>query len=398
MTFYLKQLLHWPIYLISPLIPKDDNIWIFSSWLSKTYSDNPKHLFKYIIEEHPEIKAYWITKDKDLHRELKSLGIPSFYIYSLKGVITQAFAGVAVFSHNDASEFIPAMTSKRTKRIQLWHGTPLKKIGAQAKSEFAKKHPHLHHLRDLIYPWLLKENYDLTIASSKEVATKIDTAFCTKKTAVTGYPRNDTININSIDRWSSTIKNIIYMPTFRGKPSSLESKNKTNSVVLEHLLLYKDELSDWFISNDINLVLKLHPSLKATDELINEIESLPWISFYSGPDDFYDIINQFDALITDYSSIFFDYMLCGKPVFHMAFDLDEYLESSRELYYEYNDLALTPYLKSWKDLTQLLDSIFKSGLDKCYIVKYNNILNKFNQFQDNKSSERVFQQIIELIK
>lgn len=396
MSYYLKQLVYWPIYLTSSIVPKKDNIWVFSAWIGKNYSDNPKYLYEYVINNQPNIQAYWITSNPSVYKKLNSQGMPCLYTYSLSGFLTQMRAGVAIFSHSQSSDFMPAIINGKTKTIQLWHGTPLKKIGAHVKNNFKTKHPILSKFRDIIYPWMFKENYDLIISASSEVSSKLVDAFKSKKVVITGYPRNDALKVGSTQDGRQVLKKIIYMPTFRGKVTSETANTSTSNVIVDNLIKESEAVGSWFSTKNIKLVLKLHPSNYPTPELIEKIKSFDWLEIYSGPDDIYQDISNFDLLITDYSSIFFDYLLTGKPIIHAAFDLDEYLEKSRDTYYKYEDIALTPEISSWKDITSFIDEALNSGLSKKYISDYEALTNRFNYHKDANSAARVYSEITKL--
>lgn len=397
MPYYLKQLIYWPVHITSTIMPKKDNIWVFSAWVGKSYADNPKYLYEYVINNQPHIQAFWITSDLSVYKKLNNEGKPCLYTYSLLGFITQIRAGVAIFSHSQSSEFMPAIINGKTKTIQLWHGTPLKKIGAHVKNTFNKKHPLLSRFRNIIYPWMLRENYDLTTSASSEVSSKLIEAFKSKKVAITGYPRNDALKVGSITSGGLRLEKIIYMPTFRGKVTSESSNTSTSNIIIDSLIQENDVIGKWFSSRNIKLVLKLHPSNYPTSELIEKIKSYDWLELYTGADDIYQSISDFDLLITDYSSIFFDYLLTGKPIIHAAFDLDSYLKSSRETYYKYEDIALTPNISSWKDIISFIDRALDYGLEKNYVSDYRALNNRFNRYKDNTSSLRVYNEIMTIL-
>ena len=110
--------------------------------------------------------------------------------------------------------------------------------------------------------------------------------------------------------------------------------------------------------------------------------------------DIYESINDFDLLITDYSSIFFDFLITGKPIVHAPFDLEEYKHQNRELYFEYEEIYLTPGIASWKDIIDLILNFKMHGIPSDYIARYRALKNRFNQFADNYSSRRVYEWVL----
>ncbi|MBD3808354.1 MAG: CDP-glycerol glycerophosphotransferase family protein, partial [Epsilonproteobacteria bacterium] len=118
-------LLNLPLYWISRLVPKDENIWIFGAWFGEKYADNSKYLFEYMSKNHPEIRAIWLTTNKSTLDLIKSKGYESYSTYSLKGYYFSARANFSFVStaFNDVNIFIPSKCI-----INLWHGNPLKKV------------------------------------------------------------------------------------------------------------------------------------------------------------------------------------------------------------------------------------------------------------------------------
>ncbi|RLC52457.1 MAG: hypothetical protein DRH79_04890 [Candidatus Cloacimonadota bacterium] len=107
--------------------------------------------------------------------------------------------------------------------------------------------------------------------------------------------------------------------------------------------------------------------------------------------DIYDSICDYDILITDFSSIYFDFLLTGKPIIFTVFDKDEYLKNERELYYEYNEITPGPKTKNWEETIKSAVSIL-AGNDE-YKQQREKIKNRFFKYNDGRNSERVFKEI-----
>lgn len=138
---------------------------------------------------------------------------------------------------------------------------------------------------------------------------------------------------------------------------------------------------------NINFVIKLHPVQKLSADDIEQVSKCKNITIANDSCDIYESLVEYDALITDYSSIFFDFMLTGKPIYMAAFDLDLYLKEDRAMYYDYKDVSPSPIYLNWVDLIEDL-LVCKYDYDK-----YNKILNKFHVYKDSSSSMRCFEVI-----
>ncbi len=110
--------------------------------------------------------------------------------------------------------------------------------------------------------------------------------------------------------------------------------------------------------------------------------------------DIYTVLNEFDCLITDYSSIYFDFLLTDKPIIFAPFDFKWYISNDRELYFDYKKVTPGPTCSNWKEV---IDSI-KVIKDNSH--KYENELSelkmKFHKYHDKENCKRVFDRISSL--
>jgi len=261
----LKKLLIYtamsPFYWLSYIIPKDKNLWIFGAWFGDRYADNSKYLFEYVNKYHPEIKAIWLTRNQDTYKLVKKKGYRVYKTYSLKGVYYSLRAKVGIVSTglNDINMYLTG----NMQIIQLWHGTPLKKIMFDDKITFRRPNI-LRKLLFLIFPFLKRNLYysdALLIATSEEVQKKISSAFKVPldRVKITGYPRNDSFFQNYQENLEFLKKLLyfksqgkilaIYMPTHRK-----EGKMDISRILFSNLKLIDKKLQ---MLNCI-LLVKLH--------------------------------------------------------------------------------------------------------------------------------------------
>ena len=363
------------IYWVSYFTKKDKNTWIFGAWDGNLFCDNSKALFLYTIKEHSKINTFWLTKNKDLYKELKRKSLPVLYIWSLKGIITSLKAQVIFISHSSYDVAAFCITKKNTI-IQLWHGTPLKKICHDNKLE--KQVWNKPWWKKIIYTILLpydNPNSTITIASSKKVKNIFKTSFSIhdERIVILGYPRND-----QLKKTQHKTKKIIYIPTMRMYDKQLNYFDKIHSPELETVLK----------KHSTTLHIKLHPMdcSKTTSKNILIINN----------SDIHQHLGEYDILITDYSSIIFDYLLLNQPIIHYLFDHSKYITNERELYEDIEKIACGPIAKNAKELSQNIDAaLSKSDNHK---EKRQFIKNLYNEFDDQKSSKRVCDYILNLIK
>lgn len=224
----------------------------------------------------------------------------------------------------------------------------------------------------------------------------LSTAFAGNKLIVTGYPRNDRITARRPSDPIFNTRKLVYMPTFRGENSTEDSDSRINRLLFESGFNIS-EIDKFLLKRNLELTIRLHPSNKLNTTNLMAIERTTTIKVSPPEIDIYDIINDFDILITDYSSIVFDFILSGKPIIHTEFDLHEYITDSRELYYSFDDICLTPEITRWSEVFGFIDKIESHGLSTEYMRKYKNIAKDSNYFFDNNSSDRVYKSTLELI-
>ena len=112
--------------------------------------------------------------------------------------------------------------------------------------------------------------------------------------------------------------------------------------------------------------------------------------------DIYDELNKTCILITDYSSVIFDFVLLDRPIIHYLFDHDNYLKSERELYEKIETIACGPIAKNKLELANQLEDVL-SGKDE-YKEKRESIKKMYNKYDDNLSSKRIIELVTKLIK
>src|SRR5690606_6647284 len=121
-----------------------------------------------------------------------------------------------------------------------------------------------------------------------------------------------------------------------------------------------EKLDEFLSSKKISLVLRLHPSNCPAPELEAKILSSKYISI-DKTDDIYDSLDTYDLLITDYSSIYIDFLLTEKTIINYAFDFSDDLSTSRGMYYDFNEVSLTPEISTWTDILSFIDLFYSTG-------------------------------------
>lgn len=326
-------------------IRPDSHIWLFSSTDNSHYNYNSRYLFEYVKENLPEITPLFVINDPELRNSLSSKYGKQYFIEteSIQGIRQALSAGVWFTSAG-----LPAYgTGLHKKRliINLWHGVPLKKI--------ALLDPNLKKAARIYFKKIFSENYTCILTTSHELIPLMARSFAVSedKIKVWGQPRNDGLFQKNDCReilgqlfpdLPEYTKTVLYAPTFRdyGQVQLFPFKD-FDQKQLEAFLDEKNMLL--FIRTLLpNRVLLLHILEKEFSFLGKE-----------QAEDVTGILNIFDCLITDYSSIYIDYLLTDKPMIFLPYDRQQYLDG-RGMNFDYDDVTPGPKPETFNDFLDAL--------------------------------------------
>lgn len=352
----LDGVLHLPQWWMQKLQHRDANIWIFGAWNGTRYSDNSRAFYEYITANHPEIYAVWITRSSDVYHMLRCRNMRVEMADSKPGRSIQRRAGVCFYSWgvSDVNETL----LNGCRLINLWHGMPLKMIG---KDEMRFKYNYTWWKklkvawRKVMVPWDYLSAP--TIATSKFFSPFLQSAFALPEADVwdIGCPRNDWLlqdgkcekRISEMDdRWNHPVK-VLYMPTFRDV--ARDHNQLFNPFAMANCDL--EELN--MVLERKNMVLLYKGHFCDSMNMVNGGDRIMTVGD-SDYDNLYSFLRHIDVLITDYSSVYFDFLLCKKPILLFPFDEEEYRRYSRPFYFDYS-LMRAPRVYSWKELCEVLD-------------------------------------------
>lgn len=337
---YWGQLILIPIYGLSYLMPRNKKIWLFGSTFGKRFADNPKYFYLYLTQQHAsEIRPIWISKNRDIIELLRKNNAEAYYLYSIKGIWYSLRAKVYIY--DNYSKDICFLLSGGAKKFNLWHGIPLKMI--QKDNEFDLiRNPRnfLEKIKGIPRRISDEKPKDYVLTTSQFLRPIFESAFQTKNVIVNGYPRNDNLIAdriyvistdserylrNQILKWKEHMKVVLYMPTFRNSESVFFN-------VIDFV-----RFQEYLQKNDIMFLVKLHPKSKLYSEFKKHKNTN--MQIMNPEEDVYPILNEIDLLVTDYSSIYFDLLLTGKPIVFFPYDFKEYLSNSRKMYFNYYDFT-----------------------------------------------------------
>ena len=373
------------IFLLGKFPPRK-NLVIFESFLGKQYSDNPRAIYEYMVKFKPEYELYW-SYDRRHKKVFENKNVNAVRRFSLKWILIMARSKYWV-SNSRLPLWIPK--PKHTIYLQTWHGTPLKRLATDMDEV------HMPGTNTVMY----KENFikeankwDYLISPNRYSSDIFKRAFKFNQSMLeTGYPRNDFL-INSDDHTIAGIKEslklpkdkkvILYAPTWRD--NQFYGKGRYKFDLQMDLDRLKQELGDNFV-----ILLRLHYLVA---ENIDLTAHNGFVYDCSGHEDIRELYLIADYLITDYSSVFFDFALLQRPMLFFVYDIEEYRDKLRGFYFDFEDKAPGPLLKSTEEIINEVKKIEETGFVPTETTK--EFYKKFCSLEDGLATKRVVDQVFQ---
>ncbi|MBC7119216.1 MAG: CDP-glycerol glycerophosphotransferase family protein [Methanobacteriaceae archaeon] len=362
--------------IINRIIPKRQDLVVFNSALD--FTDNSMALFEYMDSLDEDFELVWIVKNPR-----DDLNIKQYKLNNLKALFKTFRAGYIISTHGNLLDVrVPSQVF-----VNVWHGMPLKAMGYAIKDA----DEHLPSFKD--------SNYYL-IATSIIMRNALAACFNQdpRRIFITGQPRNDKLfkgcqkkilEILKINP-SEYNKIILFAPTFRKSDFRDDGR----------LISCKFNLQDFDISHfqeflrdhGILCLVKFHPlEEKEATGYFKGAENIKLINtriLQENLIDIYDILGCVDILITDYSSIYFDFLLLDRPIIFIVSDLEEYRERRGFILEPFEFWTPGPKVKNFK---KFLEELEKSIKNPKYYQKERKVINGLvNYYKDDKSAERIY--------
>lgn len=364
------------------LFPIKNNVIVFNCSMGRNYTGNCRYIYEYMVEQglDKKYKCVWFFRDTNVDIP----GNATIVTYArLKYLYYMAVAKTWVFDCRQ-----PGFLKKKDKvnYIQTWHGTPLKKLALDMDDVFMAKSKGIETYKDNFKK--NSETWDYLISQNPFSTETFRRCFDFKKTMLEiGYPRNDMlINQNDEESIISLKKKfglpldkkiILYAPTWRDDEYDKSGKYKF-SPKLDFSLL-KENLEDEYV-----MIVKYHYLVQ---------DCVDWSSYgnfiYHFDDDITQMYLVSDILITDYSSVMFDYSILKRPIFFYCYDLENYKNHLRGFYFDLQKEAPGPISQTTK---QLLCDI-KEYKKEEYEERYQSFYGRYNPWDKGEASKKVVELI-----
>jgi CDP-glycerol glycerophosphotransferase (TagB/SpsB family) len=349
------------IHFMSFFSLRDKRIWVFGSWDGEVFIDNSKAMF-IISQRLSNIKPIWVSRNRSLVNTLRAKGFSAYYIWEIRAIYYGLRARYFFIDHSPFQFDLFSPTnlwlSGGAKIVNFWHGIPLKRIDEYNKGHDSFFESILSHVN------LVNKNFNsYAVAPSMLIGRIICSALKIPEENLiqSAYPRN-ILSLNQENNFSIFVelnekikkfkasggKVIFYIPTFRDYSTNPFSAGLIDLKKLQELL----------DKNNCLLVTKFH---QVDNQSVGKLSER--FIFLPNGFDLYEILYLGDVLITDYSSIFFDFLLFNRPIVFFAYDLERYKKYSRELYFDYEKFVPGEIVHTSDELLNLVAEILENRDD-----------------------------------
>ena len=359
----------------------NENQILIDSFRGDFYSDSPKYIYEYMLKHcNDRYDFVWVMN----HSGVKIPGNPK----TVKKYSLNYFKNAAKSKYWITNTRQPALLNKRKEQILVstWHGTPLKRLGFDMGNLYLDDPKSKFNYKKDSSEW----NY---LISPNEFTTKrLRSAFAYDGEVLEyGYPRNDILynydgelleKIKSNLKLPKDKKIILYAPTWRDDESydigkvkfdfKLDLNKLKHSLSDEYIVLIR---THYFISNNLDL-----SDYKGFAYDVSKYEDIAELYLIS------------DILITDYSSVFFDFANLKRPILFFTYDLDKYSEMLRGFYLDITSEVPGPLLFTTEEVIEAVKNIHQ--ITDEYSGKYEEFYDRFCYIDDGNASKKIVEKIL----
>jgi CDP-glycerol glycerophosphotransferase len=368
-------------YRLAKLLPVDRRLVVFEAGMGRQYADSPRYIYEELLRRGNDFTKVWSYTGRlpnaDDNTKVVKRHSPAFYWYLAR-------AGYWVSSQN-----FPYYVTRRPDAVylQTWHGTPLKRMLHDLPEVFGRDEGYLDRVTTMVKQWSVLLSPSPFATEAMRGAFRYD-----GEVLELGYPRNDVFYAADRDLIAARIRHrynirddqrvILYAPTFRddeiSRPGSF-----TFSMPFD-----LERFHETF-GEDTVLLLRMHVHVHSRLTIPEHLRHLVFnVSSYP---EIQHLYLASDVLITDYSSVFFDYATLRRPILFYAYDLEHYRDVLRGFYLDYDRDLPGAIVTTEDDLLHALQNL--DEVDAPFQVERDKFLDRFASWDDGKAAARVVDRI-----
>jgi len=381
--FYKKTFFRYPyknLYKKLYKQYKSKNMIIFESNFGKIYGGMPKYLYKEIVKTRPTYICIWVYQGRKFdHPDLVNVtqvkrGSLEFYLYL-------AISGMWINNIN-----FPIFNKRKdVVYLQTWHGTPIKKLGWDINVSGPESTARMRQYYE-------SRNWNYMLAQNDYAAEIFKRAFKVDDVLVEGYPQNDIFYADNRQQISNDVREslgidsdkyiIMYAPTWRDTNQVGNWKFKSeNAINLEKIISS--------LPGNVVLLIREH-HLVAPEKMSGSLKDrVIDVSLWH---DVQELMLISDVLITDYSSIWFDFLNTRRPIIFYLYDHDAYITKIRGLYIDVKNTLPGPIVETQPELIKVINELIEEP--DSHAANLLEAQQKYCASDDGQSASRIVDKII----
>ncbi len=380
---FSKRVIRFLTSRFGKFVPIKRKTVLFECFLGQSYGDQPKYIYEEMLsrEMDKQYTLIWaLRKNKmDLPIPGNCKKIPYLSLRYLWCVMRCE----TIVNNSRFPQFL--VTNPKSVFLQTWHGTPLKRLGLDQDEVYMPNTTTERYKANIVRS---SKQWNYMLSQNRFSTERFCSAFALKQEQIWefGYPRNDILSLPEEKKQAivSRVKQslnipqgkrvVMYAPTFRD--------NDTKQAKYNHTFPFDLNAFAQTLGEDTVLLLRLHYLVSQT--VGKEIRCANIIDASSYPD-ITELYLTADMLITDYSSVMFDYAITGKPMLFYMYDLAVYRDMLRGFYFDLSELP-GPMVEEYEQMTALTQN--PAGFETEYAEKYLKFREKFNYLDDGYAAKR----------
>ncbi len=377
---------------VNVFIPVRKKTWVLGADYGRSYREGSKYLLEYMLENHSDYDCCFITMSQQVYDNLKSQNIQVEMNCSLRGIIKVARAE-CVFTTQTTADVHFAYRKRGRRYFYLVHGQPLKiALYALAQTDFWKslhKQGNWFSRMKSKAAHCLNEGYSMddvefVAATSDFLKPYMEKDFGPKPPVrVMGMPRNDALfqpDRMKQEKWVDGLEGkfvISYMPTHRAYGHGLASPTP-----------FKDrpEIQQWMRDNNVVFLVKNHPNMLKQCKSFYNSDCI--IDITAAGIDPQVVIYHSDVLVTDFSSVWMDYLLLRRPIIFYIYDDFEHNDAGCHYDIRQNPPGHFCYTED-----EFFELIKKTKLEYDAMRPSDDIVGMYHKYVDGLACERYFKVI-----
>lgn len=377
-----------PVTLLARLIPKKKNLVLLGARYGTYFDWEPSFVFSHLCRkpDEAEFEFFWVCRSNKVYEELKQKGRPVLKLYSAKAIRACLRANIIVISTSPAD--IDLFLTAGAKVVHTYHGMPIRKVAGSYLNHFAERisNPALRSLVSLFmkiyFAMRVEAKADYVITTSEFANDIWDSQYQhgREKYRILGNARNDVLFETTLPQIKKSPEEVIisYLPTDRGT-TGMQLVDLFNKFGFDH------ELFETFLEqNNARFLLKCHHRQFGVAGLKELFENSERMFMYSGQD-VMPVLKETDVLISDYSSVSFNFLMRNRPIILGAFDINEY-EAKLGFTFDFRKDMPGPICADWP---QVFSEIEKAINSDPWAERRKKVLDRLYDQQDGNSCARI---------